>query len=53
MAAISCAYIRDLESFGIATARIIRMMAITIKSSISEKPNWRRVFFTTGLSTIV
>jgi hypothetical protein len=28
---------------------MIRMMAITINSSISEKPNWRRVFFTWNL----
>src|SRR5579872_1738037 len=46
MAAISCAYIRDLLSFGMATAKMIRMMAITINNSISENPNSRRFFFT-------
>src|SRR5215471_6816796 len=49
-AAISCAYMRDLLSLGMATARMIRMIAITISNSISEKPNSRRVFFTAAPS---
>src|SRR5947209_18630623 len=42
MAAISCACIRDLLIWGNAIERIIRMIAITINSSISEKPCWFR-----------
>src|SRR3954470_21967534 len=42
MAAISCACIRDLLIWGSAMERIMRMIAITINSSMSEKPCWFR-----------
>src|ERR1700691_3706107 len=40
--AISLAFMRALPSLGTAIARMIRMIAITIRSSISEKPRARR-----------
>src|SRR3954447_9954969 len=42
MAAISCACIRDLLIWGSAMERMMRMIAITINSSMSEKPCWFR-----------
>ena len=42
--AISLAFMRALPSLGTAMARIIKMIAITIRSSISEKPRARRRF---------
>src|SRR5580658_8233425 len=41
--AISLAFMRALPNLGTAIARIIRMIAITIRSSISEKPAARRL----------
>src|SRR5580704_5206445 len=51
--AISFAFMRALPSLGTAIARIIKMMAITIKSSISEKPRARRRFGNCTISTIM
>src|SRR5882762_9195578 len=42
MAPVSKACIRALFSFGRAIARMIRMIAITIRSSMREKPAIRR-----------
>ena len=42
IAPVSKACMRALLSFGSAIARMIRMMAITINSSMSEKPPTRR-----------
>src|SRR5580698_8403160 len=42
--AISLAFMRALPNLGTAMARIIKMIAMTIRSSISEKPRARRRF---------
>ena len=51
--AISLAFMRALPSLGTAMARMIKMIAMTIRSSISEKPRARRRLRNCSMTTIM